>query len=363
VLSDPRGIDLAVALDPRRLTLPGVYAGTVTASVPDDTLAGPIFALRNTVIVPYDLGRAPLADTRRRIGPSQVHRYFLLVPNAGATLSIAVRGSSPADAASVHLYEPPGRPFRDGAEAETGPDTSPWAAFRVRGEDLVPGVYELDVTAPPLAATTVDVHAELSSASLESTGSGVEVSNATSSSISGTLSLRLIGAERDIAVAGRGASAESIAVRVPAWATRAEVDVEMPRAQWGRFTDFGVTVFDTAGQSLNQGPLNYAVGRQAFDLPAGAAGAPAIIELFPALALLDHPDPWQATVRVRFLLDSAGATGPRRPISVVAGGRSSVDAGDVTPPTLPEGFHPLLDARVSVPGASDAERRVVMADR
>jgi hypothetical protein len=114
---------------------------------------------------------------------------------------------------------------------------------------------------------------------------------------------------------------------------------------------------------MNDGPLNYAVGRQAFDLPAGAAGAPALIELFPALALIDHPEGWQATVRVRFLLDSANTTGPRRPIAVVAGGRSSVDAGDVTPPTLPEGFHPLLDARVTVPGASDAERRLVVAPK
>src|SRR5262249_55059547 len=150
--------------------------------------------------------------------------------NAGATLSIAVRGSGPTDAASVHLYEPPGRPFRDGSAMETGPDASPWAAFRVRGEDLVPGVYELDVTAPPLAATNVDVHAELSSAALEGTATGVEISNATGSSIAGTLSLRVIGAERDIDVTGRGTPAESIAVQVPAWATRAEVDVEMPRA-------------------------------------------------------------------------------------------------------------------------------------
>jgi len=358
--TDPRGIDLVIFMDPRRLTAPGSYVGTVTATVPDDTLAGVLFSVRNTVVVPYDLTRGALSDTHRHVGPSQVHRYFLLVPTAGATLSIAVRGSGPTDAASVHLYEPPGRPFRDGSDADTGPDTSPWAAFRVRGEDLVPGVYELDVTAPPLSSTNVDVHAELSPASLGVAAGGIEISNATSSSISGTLSLRLIGAERDIQVSGRGAPAESIAVDVPRWATRAEVDVEMPPAQWGRFTDFGVTVFDTAGQTMNDGPLNYAVGRQAFDLPAGAAGAPALIELFPALALLDHPQSWQATVRVRFLLDSASATGARRPISVVAGGRSSVEMGGVTPPVLPDGFRPLLDARVTVPGSSDAERRVVL---
>ena len=360
IAADPRGIDLAVLMDPRRLTTPGVYVGTVTASVPDDTLAGALFSLRNTVIVPYDLTRGALSDTHRRIPPSQVHRYFLLVPTAGATLSIAVRGTGATDAASVHLYEPPGRPFRDGGDAETGPDASPWAAFRVRGEDLVPGVYELDVTAPPLATTTVDVHAELSPAALEVTAGGIEISNATSSSINGTLSLRLVGAERDIQVSGRGAPAESIVVQVPRWAARAEVDVEMPPAQWGRFTDFGVTVFDTAGQTVNDGPLNYSVGRQSFEVPAEVAGSPAVIELFPALALLDHPQPWQATVRVRFLLDSASATGPRRPVTVVPGGRSSVEAADVAPPSLPDGFRPLLDARMTVPGSSDAERRVVV---
>lgn len=362
VALDARGTEVDVRMDPRRLTVPGVYVGTVTASVPDDTLAGSLFTLRNTVVVPYDLTHGPLSDTKRRIGPAQVRRYFLLVPTAGATLSIAVRGSGPADAADVHLYEPPGRPYRDGNDVETGPDAAPWAAFHVRGEDLVPGVYELDVTAPPLAVTTVDVHAELSPAALATTadGGGVEVSNATSSSISGTLSLRLIGAERDIQVTGRGLPAESIAVRVPVWAARAEVDVEMPRGQWGRFTDFGVTVYDTAGQSVSQGPLNYAVGRQAFDLAPGAAGAPMVIELFPALALVDHPASWQATVRVRFLLDSASASGGHRSVSVVPGGRTLVDAGNVAPPSLPEGFRPLLDARMTVPGAADAERRVVV---
>jgi len=360
--SDPRGIDLVVPMDPRRLTTPGVYVGTVTASVPDDTLAGALFTLKNTVVVPYDLTRGALSDLHRRIAPSQVHRYFLLVPTPGATLSIAVRGSSPSDAATVHLYEPPGRPFRDGGKADTGPDAAPWAAFRVRGEDLVPGVYELDVTAPPLNATNVDVHAELSPASLEVTGNGIEVSNATSSSINGTLSVRVIGAERDIQVSGRGTPAESIAVPVPRWAARAEVDVEMPRAQWGRFTDFGVTVYDTAGQHLNDAPLNYAVGRQSFGLPAGVPGTPALIELFPALALIDHAEPWEATVRVRFLMDSASATGnaARRPIAVVAGGRSAIETDGVNVPALPDGFHPLLDARVTVPGSSDAERRVVM---
>src|SRR5258708_1254520 len=39
----------------------------------------------------------------------------------------------------------------------------------------------------------------------------------------------LVGAEGAIAVAGRGAPAESLTVRVPDWASRAVVDITMPR--------------------------------------------------------------------------------------------------------------------------------------
>src|SRR5437773_6214413 len=34
-------------------------------------------------------------------------------------------------------------------------------------------------------------------------------------------------------------------------------------------SDFGVTVFDSSGQQVSEGPLNYAVGRQRFDVPEG----------------------------------------------------------------------------------------------
>ena len=46
---------------------------------------------------------------------------------------------------------------------------------------------------------------------------------------------------------------------MPDWAIHATVDVSMDPAQWPRFTDFGLTLFDSAGRQLGKSPLNYAL--------------------------------------------------------------------------------------------------------
>src|SRR5205823_8253971 len=58
-------------------TVPGVYVGVVTAWNPSDTLAGPLFTLPTTLIVPYDLATRPLYDERPASGPGRGQRYFL----------------------------------------------------------------------------------------------------------------------------------------------------------------------------------------------------------------------------------------------------------------------------------------------
>src|SRR5207244_12058797 len=78
-------------------------------------------------------------------------------------------------------------------------------------------------------------------------------------SFTGGATQQLMGAGRTVSVAGRGTPAESVTLRVPDWAARAVVDVTMPRAQWDDFTDFGVTDYDSTGQQVGQGALNYAI--------------------------------------------------------------------------------------------------------
>src|SRR5213078_1928057 len=294
VVAGARETEIPVVYQRSVLAAPGVYVGTVSAWNPSDTLAGALFTLPNTVVVPYDLVAKPLFDERRAIGPARVQRYFLNVPTAGATLSAAV-------------------PL---------PGT---ARFVVDAEDLVPGVYELDVVAPPLSGVTATVRAALAPWAIAAAATGIEASTAAEGA-GGRATATLIGAERSVAVSGRGAPAESVTVRVPDWAGQATVDVAMPPEQWDDFTDFGVTDFDSSGQQVAQGALNYAAGRHALDARAAAAlrGRPLMVELLPAFARYNGAHPWRATVRVRFLLAQPRSMGGDADVQVLPGGHALI---------------------------------------
>jgi tripeptidyl-peptidase II len=360
-----RETNVPVVYAQARLPGPGVYVGTVTAWNPSDTLAGPLFALVNTVSIPFDLAARPLYDAQRGIGPAKVQRYFLRVARPGATLRLTVTvPDSAQQRATVRLYEPSGQPFRDAEELDVGRGGGGGTArVTVRAEDLVPGVYELDVFAPPLSGATVTVRAELGPVDLAPVPGGVEVSNPGATSAVVRLTQALVGAERSIDVTGRGAPAESLRVAVPDWATRAVIDVQMAREQWDEFTDFGVTDFDTAGQQVGQGAMNYALGRHSFEVSPALRNTPLTIELFPAFARDGGAHPWRATVRVRFLLREQQPFGGSKDATAVAGGRATAPLGRPPSRTLPPGFAPLIEVRAQTAGGggADAVRRVALA--
>src|SRR5207247_4108124 len=91
----------------------------------------------------------------------------------GATLQAT--GTLPGSSdqrATARLYEPNGQPFRDGEEVAHGRADPGTARFTVRAEDLVPGVYELDVFAPPLTGVTATARAALAPVDLAEAGAG-----------------------------------------------------------------------------------------------------------------------------------------------------------------------------------------------
>ncbi|HEY6157489.1 MAG TPA: S8 family serine peptidase, partial [Gemmatimonadales bacterium] len=352
VVAGARETEIPVVYQRSALAAPGVYVGTVSAWNPSDTLAGALFTLRNTVVVPYDLLAKPLFDERRAIGPARVQRYFLKAPVAGTTLSTAVTlPDSAAQTATAYLFEPNGAPFRGTGHdsvVSLGGTLPGTARFVVDAEDLVPGVYELDVVAPPLSGVTATVRGTLAPWAIAPAAAGIEASTAAPEAAPGQATATLIGAERSVAVNGRGAPAESVTVRVPEWADQATVDVAMPPEQWDDFTDFGVTDFDSSGQQVGQGALNYAFGRHAVDARAVAPlrGRTLTVELFPAFARYSGAHPWRATVRVRFLLAQPRSVGGSTDVHVVAGGRALVPLTRPRELTLPEGFTPLIEVRI-----------------
>src|SRR5438876_721051 len=303
VQAGPRTTEIRVTYRRSALGAPGVYVGTVTAWNPHDTLAGPLFKLNNTVIVPIDLESKVFVDERRVVGPAAVQRYFLRVTPPGATLRATVTlPASQGHQATVRLYEPNGQPARAAPEdIDLGREQRGTATIVVRAEDLIPGVYELDVFAPPLAAATATVRAELGPVALSPTQHGLEASNV-GSTVTAEFTHRLVGVERTYAISGRGQPAETLTVRPPRWAKRMEVDIDLPPDLWDEFTDFAVTAYDSTGQQIRGGneALNYAFGRLSFSLPDSLLGAPLTVEFFPAFAKLPG-HVWHGTARVRFL--------------------------------------------------------------
>jgi hypothetical protein len=357
----PRATEIAVSYVRGALAVPGVYVGTATARNPSDTLAGPLFTLVNTVIVPYELNVKPLSDERRGMGPAAVRRYFLRAPQPGATLRATVTvPDSQKQRATIRLYEPNGAPARSAPQdVEVGGEEPGTAVVTVRGEDLVPGVYELDVVAPPLAGATVTVRAELGAVALAPAGTGLEASSVHDGTITGRVTRVLVGAERTYPLTGRGLPAETLLVRAPAWAKRAEVDVQVTPELWDELTDFSLTVYDSTGQQIpgaNEA-VNFAFGRLSFAVPEKLSGRALTIEFYPAFAKLPG-HAWRGTARVRFF-GKEKALGDGSDLSVVPGGRAAVPVP--VPPAsaleLPQGFGALIETRVTASTGAPAARR------
>jgi len=363
VTPGPVTTDISVAYHAAALARPGVYTGTVVGRNPNDPLAGPLFDLVNTVVVPYDLAEKALDDERRTIGPAQVQRYFLRATTPGTTLGVMVSlPDSEKESALVKLCEPSGQPARalGDRDVPVGGTAGGTVSLQVRAEDFVPGTYELDITAPPLSGVTAVVRAAVAPVALtpgrEDGGGarGLEALNPGGASAQLRTGVALIGAERWLEVSGRGLPAESLTVRVPAWGTSAEIDVAMPREQWNLFTDFGVTVFDSTGQQVAAEPMNYAVGRQRIAVKPGMAGQPWTVELYPAFARAGVSQSWRATVRVRFLLSTPRPAGGASDLSVVSGGRAVLALPGPPLLAVPEGFEPLLEVTATPAGGGFA---------
>ena len=127
------------------------------------------------------------------------------------------------------------------------------------------------------------------------------------------VSAELIGAVQHLSADGLGSLPQSVRVVPPEWADRMLLRVSLPKAAWNRFTGFGVTVFDTSGARVSDGPLNYSGARQIVELTASEHFGGLDVELLPAFARGDVQTRWVAELEIVFLLPEAEIFLRRRP--------------------------------------------------
>ncbi len=324
------------------LAAPGAYTGVVSGW-PRDTLAGPVFRLVTTIVVP-----APSVDTvltLRRDAPvasGEVLRSFF---SADSARPFQVRiGSVAGQQGVAFLHEPGGAPFRQASGRPVGSGQQA-ASYRVDAADVVPGVYQTAVVGARLAATVSVLHAPVAlSTRAEGDVAVAELVNRTAREIAPAAELRLRGAQRQDTIRARGSAIRNLPFDLPAWATGLEVDVRMDREQWDRFTDFGVTVLDSAGRQLAQDPLEYAFGRLSTMLPEDRPGTRATLSLYPGFADAGDEREWSVVATIRLYADSAIAVLPEAPGEVKLGPGARGASRFRLPPSprpLPDGFSPL----------------------
>ena len=334
-----------VTYDAGAVATPGVHTGVVTGWTAD-SMAGPAFRLVNTVVVGAKPGR-DLSITAD-LPPGGVRRLFF---TADSERPFAVRAESAAEGTTLYLQEPGGMPYRGGNGVSAGTGEAA-GVYEVGGRDAVPGVYEAVVAAPPLDGATATLQVRQSPIVLrfarDRTGPVATLVNLEDSALSVRAAALVAGAERVQPTFARTSAPQFIPFIVPTWARGVIVETTMNRAQWERFTDFGVTLFDSAGAQLGTEPLNYAVGRLQVPFPPGHGALPVRIGMFPAFVdSADAARSWSVRTSIRLYADSAVTLKPEQgeaPVAVTLPRRGTATLRFALPASaLPmgEGFFPL----------------------
>ncbi|MEP6474712.1 MAG: S8 family serine peptidase [Gemmatimonadota bacterium] len=342
VLVGARPVSLTLGYRAASLKNPGVYIGTVTGWGAD-SLAGPVFRLVNSVVVPTPADLFPAAPSLIAAG-GQARVIF----RADSARPFALLIRDPAGGGqpiTAYLHEPGGQPFRDGDANQTGPGDD-GAVFVVDAADVVPGFYQATAVGSPygtsqaafsLTQSPVAIHAMRNLA-----GVAVSLDNLTPNAVSVRTALVSIGAQRNVPTVGH-ARTERIPFIAPAWANHIGIDVRMDPAQWPRFTDFGMTLMDSAGHRLATQPVNYSLGRITLDRPEGAPAQPMVLMLSPGFADSAADTRWTAQVSIRLYADSNHTSVKNGPDAALTGGGSAHLLLDLpeAPAALGDGFSPL----------------------
>jgi hypothetical protein len=341
----PPETKIPVTISGSRLRDPGVYAGTITAWASDSSI-GPLFRLATTVVRPYQLPDSGLV-VRSALGTAGTLRVFFPA-DSGRPFRVRLGTTDQRQQLLAFLHEPGGQPYRveNGVPGGFGERAG---AYEVDGRDVVRGWYEAVAVAPPTSAVSAEVRVDRSPVVLRAERTAKDtvtatVTGASDARATGTLMFGLIGAERTLAFSQRGGAERQVTFRAPAWAKRLVVDLLLPRTAWPLFTDLGVAVLDSKGQFLETGPLNYALGRVALDLPAATTDQDYTIAILPALADPNSTALWEADLSIRLYGESPVLVEPvgKAEFAVAKGEATSARfLLGTTPFTLPDGFFPL----------------------
>jgi len=258
----------------------------------------------------------------RDVGPGRLRRYFFEVTEEMGGLTIEVELRYDTQQGTMYVFEPNGQPYRGGSSESIGGRAGDKTRITIPADDVIPGVYEVVVAAPPTSALSFELRAArpryiisdiasgptaivgmradapsfLQDASVFQRGGDFPV---VADSVEVTAAV--IGVSKSTRVTGRGSTPITVPIEIPSWANELVVDVSLAPEVWNQMTDLGVTVFDNQGLVVSLGPLSYAFGRMTVEVEPYLRGGAVELELFPAFAHLEPPAEWSADLRIALM--------------------------------------------------------------
>jgi subtilisin family serine protease len=338
------GPESIVTLTQRPPVEAGVHSGAVTATAAG--IAGPIFRLLSTVVIPEARQAGPVR-VGARLAPGTERRAFFAA-DSGRPFRVRMATRVPGENLIAALHQPGGSPILGENGIPGGADTAA-AVYDIDGRDALRGYYEAVAVAPPGSSATINIaidHAPVGLALAAVPGDSVAITIRPlgDSAIAGRLNLGLLGGEQSVAVSGAGGGDVRVPFRLPPWARQLIVDLELDPEQWSHFTDFGLTALDSAGRILDKAPANYAHSRLSVALAPGAGDQDAAIVLAPGFAEPGSSEQWAGRVTIRLYADHPVAIETREgdEFTLADQQRMVFHARLGEPPwPLPEAFRPL----------------------
>ena len=337
--------EFTLGILPGAAVAPGILSALIRVEGPDET-AGPLAVIPVVVRTPVSASgtRAPV---NLNVTAGGIGRVFVPT-DTGRGLQIEVATLTASERVAAALHEPGGMPFRDDRMIPAGFGDGA-GLFDLAANDVVAGIYEVDVVAGPLAPIAAKVTVRQAPLRLGATMVRDTLHVTARSLIARSLPVRLraglTGAERRITVQRDGDAPTRIAIPVPTWAVRMVVDTRMPREEWSRFTDFGLSFLDRRGREFETHPINYAFSRAVPELPDSIAGDTVIVLLSPGFADPRDPGAWSVELTVRFYVEKPYALdGDGSPVKPVAAGalREERFVPGLMPIQFPVDFVPLV---------------------
>lgn len=292
---------VTVTLRPSMAREPGVHTGVVAVTAARHE--SPIARLVTTAVRPLPSGDRVITDSRLAAGAL---KRFVFAVDSGRPFTLSLAAGGPGEQFLAFLHRPGGQPLPGEHAQPAGADTLA-ARFEVNGRDAVPGLWEAVAVAQPVEGATARLtvaHAPFRMIAVRVGSDSVLVSLAAlgDSTLAGSLLLGAVGGERGAVVSGRGGEEARLPFRLPAWAARAVVELDLDPDQWPRFTDFGLSVLHGDGRLAGTQPMNYANGRVELELPERSADEDAVVVFSPGFAEPESRERWTGTVSIRLYL-------------------------------------------------------------